>query len=374
MGALADILRRHGPDYRQRFASRMPLDQLRVMWKIEHCRTPALGGQSWACPDCGQVRWVFHSCGNRHCPGCGHDDAQAWLRRQEELALPIEYYLCTFTVAEPLRAAIRSHPKELLNLLFRTSSSSLLDMCANPEWLGGRPGMTGVLHTWTRAMIYHPHIHYLVTGGGLDRQGHWRRPGSRKFLVPVKTLSNIFRARFRDALREEFPDIFRTIPASSWRQDWVVHAKPVGNGRQTLRYLARYVYRAAIADSAILHHDAQTVTFRYRDSETGKCRKMTLAAQEFIRRFLQHVLPGGFPKVRHYGLHHYPASEKTLPVLRAALCINQGKDLPPVPEESKTERPTPSCPCCNVPMRPGPHVYHKLTASTLQARAPPKAA
>jgi hypothetical protein len=234
--------------------------------------------------------------------------------------------------------------------------------------------MTGVLHTWTRAMIYHPHIHYLVTGGGLDRQGSWRTPVSRKFLVPVKALSRVFRARFRDLLKADFPDIFRAIPATVWRQGWVVHAKPVGNGTNTLRYLARYVYRVAIADSAILHHDEHTVTFRYRDSETGKSRKMTLPAEEFLRRFLQHVLPTGFTKVRHYGLHHYPASEKTLPLLRAALHLAHGKDMPQVPKEITTERPAPSCPCCNTPMRPGPHVYHKLTKSILQARAPPEAA
>lgn len=190
MAGLAEIFRRHGPDYRARFAQRMPQDQLRAMRDIEQCRTPRRGGHVWRCPKCGERRFSFHSCGNRHCPACGGDDAHRWLVRQQALQLPVTYHLSTFTVPEALRAVIRSHPREGLALLFHASSTTLLDLCAGPRGFGGTPGLTGVLHTWTRLYLYHPHVHYLVTGGAsrptdlgmslitdsLCRS--WRSPGS----------------------------------------------------------------------------------------------------------------------------------------------------------------------------------------------------
>lgn len=367
MGALADLFRRHGPAYRQRFAERMPYDQIRAMRMIERCRTPALGGQHWQCPRCGQEHWAFHSCGNRHCPACGHADAREWLRRQQALAVPGGYYLCTFTVPEELRAAIRAHPRELLPLLFAASSSTLLDLCANPKWFGARPGMTGVLHTWTRALMYHPHVHYLVTNGGMDKSGAWRE-SSGKFLVPVRALSPVFRARVRDGVRRLLPEVFQAIPAAVWRRDWVVHTQGVGNGEQALRYLARYIYRVALADSAILYHDENSVTFRYRDSETGKGRRMTLAPEEFIRRFLQHVLPAGLVKVRHYGLHH-PARRKDLARVRAGLCLRQGIPLPEEPAPAQAQ--IPLCPHCREPMILRGRFCFSLPPVLAQARAPP---
>ena len=364
MGRMADLFRRHGSAYRAEFAARMPYDQIRAMRAIERCRTAVLGGQHWRCPRCGQERWSFHSCGNRHCPACGQDDALAWLRRQEALRLPVIYHLCTFTVPQELRYAIRSHPREGLAMLFAASSSTLLDLCAHPKWFGARPGVTGVLHTHTRALLYHPHVHYLVTGGGLAPDGSWREASST-FLVPVRALSPVFRARFRDALRKRLPEVFAAIPKKVWQQDWVVHSESVGNGEQALRYLSRYLYRVALTDSAILAHDEKTVTFRYRDSETGKGRKMTLPVQEFIRRFLQHVLPSGFVKVRYYGLHH-PRRRKPLALVHASLCLR--KKLPlPVTLPPPTPKPC-LCPRCDTPMLLIEQVFFSLTA---RARAPP---
>lgn len=365
MSRLAEIFRRHGPAYRAEFANRMPQDQLRAMRDIERCRTPALGGHRWRCPHCGENRFSFHSCGNRHCPACGHDDAREWLRRQEALRLPVTYHLCTFTVPEELRAAIRSHPREGLTILFSASSSTLLDLCANPKWFGAKPGVTGILHTWTRAQIYHPHVHYLVTGGGLAPDGSWRE-ADHSFLVPVWALSPVFRARVRDALRKRLPDVFAALPSEVWRRDWVVHSQSVGNGENTLRYLARYIYRVALADSAILAADAQTVTFRYRDSDTGKTKKMTLPVMEFIRRFLQHVLPSGFVKVRYYGLHH-PARRAALTLARAALCVRKNIPLPVLPPPPE---PKPClCPQCSTPMM---CLERIRPVRTPQARAPPE--
>lgn len=372
MGALAEIFRRHGPAYRAQFAARMPSDQLKVMRAIERCRTPELGGQRWQCGSCGEERWAFHSCGNRHCPACGGDDAREWLRRQELMLLPTHYHLCTFTVPKELRRPIRSHPREGLALLFAASSSALLDVCSNPKWLGGRPGLTGVLHTHGRSLVYHPHVHYIATGGGLAPDGTWK-PAHEKFLVPVQALSTVFRARFRDELRQQLPDVFATIPPTVWKRDWVVHSEPVGDGKNALRYLSRYVYRPPVADSAIGEHDGDAVAFRYRETQTKKDRRMNLPATEFIRRFLQHVLPSRFMKVRHYGLHH--SSRKTsLEFVRAMLCLLTGVELPPV--APSTPSPPPHlCPRCATPMQPWERTWRPIRAvrnpPAADARGPP---
>ena len=368
MGALAEIFRRHGPAYRARFADRMPWDQLKAMRAIETCRTPVLGGQRWECPRCARTHWALHSCGNRHCPACGGDDAREWLRRQEALLLPVRHHLCTFTVPKELRRAIRSHPREGLALLFEASSSTLLDVCANPQWLGTRPGLTGVLHTHGRALVYHPHVHYVAP------DGTWRESHAQ-FLVPVRALSAVFRARFRDGLRRRLPAAFAAVPAQTWTRDWVVHSQPVGDGRNALRYLARYIYRVALADSAISEHDGDTVAFRYRDTQTKKVHRMALPVMEFIRRFLQHVLPSGFVKVRHYGLHH-PSRKRTLSLVRAMLCLLRGEPLPEAPEPEEP-LPPPRCPHCDLPMERRERTWRPLpdivTLSPTYARGPPAA-
>ena len=349
MPKLADIVRRHGPEYVRLFGARMPLDQLRALRDIERCRTPALGGHRWLCPQCREERFAFHSCGNRHCPACGAQDAQAWLDRQQALLLPVTYHLCTVTVPEPLRRPIRAHPRELLALLFHAGASALLDLCANPQWFGAVPGVTAVLHTWTRAYEYHPHIHFLVTGGGQAPDGSWREPDPG-FLVPVWAFSKLARARFRDGLRERLPHVFAALPPSVWTQAWVVHSKPVGSGEHTLRYLARYIHRVALSNKAIRSADDRQVTFRYRRSEDGKWRTSSVTPQEFLRRFLQHVLPRGFVKVRYYGLHH-ASRRAAIPLLRAALCLRAGRPLPPVPPPPDTTPPAPClCPRCRAPM------------------------
>lgn len=349
MPTLAYIVRRHGPQYLRQFGDRMPQDQRRAVRDIANCRTPAMGGHRWLCPECAEERFSFHSCGNRHCPACGGDDAKLWLDRQQALLLPVTYHLCTVTVPEPLRRPIRSHPRELLPLLFRSSASSLLDLCANPKWFGAVPGVTAVLHTWTRAYEYHPHIHYLVTGGGIAADGSWREP-DQQFLVPVWALSNLIRARFRDGLRARLPAVLASVPRSVWTQDWVTHCKPVGSGEHTLRYLARYIHRVALSNNALLAADDQNVAFRYRRSEDGQWRTCSLSPQEFLRRFLQHVLPKGFVKVRYYGLHHQ-SHRADLPLLRAAICLHSGRPVPDLPASSPSASAPCLCPRCRTPMR-----------------------
>jgi len=369
MVPLAEILRRQGAAYRARFALRMSRDQLRAMRAIGRCRTEALGGSLWACPHCGRTRYSYHSCRNRHWPSCGHEEAEAWRERQERLLVPAAYHLVTCTVPEPLRAVVRSHPRECLPLLMRASAQGVRTLASDPRHIGGTPGITAVLHSWSRALIYQPHVHLLVTGGGLDRGGRWHsaRPG---FLVPVRALSPIVRAKVRDGLKKH-PEIFAKIPPSVWTTPWVVHSKPVGSGRPALVYLSRYVYRVALSNRNILRLENGLVTFRWRDSQTGRWRRMTVPVQEFIRRFLQHVLPSRLVKVRHSGLHH-PANRHRLDLARARIAEALGLPLPPRPAPGVRTRRPQRCPDCNVPLvlldirRPGlPFI------PSVSARGPP---
>jgi hypothetical protein len=269
------------------------------MWAIEHCRTEALGGHVYHCPDCDQHVYQYHSCRNRHCPKCQNEKAQHWLEQQRDLLLPVPYFMLTFTLPAPLRPVARRHQMCIYDLLFRTSAAATQHLAADPRFIGGQLGLVGVLHTWGRTLTYHPHIHYLVPAGGCADEGHTWRPARDDFLVPVKALSGIFRARFREALRST--ELFDLIPASGWEQDWVVHCKAVGNGETAFKYLAPYIFRVAISNSRLLKVENEHVTFRYRASDSGQSKLCTLAVEEFIHRFLQHVLPKGFVKVRYYG-------------------------------------------------------------------------
>ena len=348
MGSLGEIFRTHGTEYRAQFAERMSRDQLRAMRDIELCHTAAAGKALWRCPRCGKRHFTFVGCGNRHCPACGGTRAKQWLRKNSALLLhDTVYHLVTFTVPAGLRRAIRSHPRELLELLMRLSSSTLLDLCANPKWFGATPGLTAVLHTWTRQVEYHPHVHFIATGGGINEQGQWIN-SHPKFLVPVHALSSVFRGRLRDAIRERYPQLFAQIKPKVWKQKrWVVHSKPVGTGRKTLAYLARYVYRVALSDNAILSHAPDRITIRYRTSDTNDVRTMRLEPQEFIRRFLQHVLPSGFKKIRYFGLHH-SSKRPLLRLLQAAMTIMTGRPLPAAAPDQEPIRPP--CPHCHTPM------------------------
>jgi hypothetical protein len=270
-----------------------------AMRAIEQCRTEALGGHVYHCPDCDEIQYRFHSCRNRHCPKCQHQRTQQWLEKQQEMHLPVPYFLLTFTLPKGLRTVARSHQQRIYHLLFRTSAEATQQLSRNPRFVGGQIGMIGVLHTWGRNLAYHPHVHYLVPAGGLAEDGRTWLPAQKNFLVPVKALSKLVRAKFRDGLRKH--SCFADLPVSVWKQDWVVHCQPVGNGEGALKYLAPYIFRVAISNNRILKLSAGRVTFRYKDTDTGKTKCCLLSAEEFIRRFLQHVLPKGFVKVRYYG-------------------------------------------------------------------------
>ncbi len=384
MGLLGEIFRAHGTEYRARFGDRMSLDQLKAMQKIEACHTSAAGRARWACSRCGKRHFTFVGCGDRHCPSCGGTRARQWLRKVSALLLPgVVYHLTTFTVPQELRRVIRSHPRELLELLMSVSAEVLLDLAANPKWLGGMPGATAVLHTWTRQWIYHPHVHFIVTGGGIDEQGRWRE-AHPKFLVPVHALSRVFRARLRDAIRNQYPDLVAKIDRKAWSlptadglhqsaRAWVVHSKPVGSGEETLIYLSRYVYRVAMSERSILGRNPDgRYVIRYRQSGSNQPRTMRLEPQELIRRFLQHVLPSRFHKVRYWGLHH-SSRRPALKLLQAAMALQLRVPLPSPPEQ--TQAYVPDCPDCGQPMvfeeriPPPAHLIFAVTAGI--TRGPP---
>lgn len=299
MVELAEIFRQYGPAYRAKFDDQLLPSHRQVMWAIEHCRTEALGGHVYQCPDCDTRVYQYHSCRNRHCPKCQNENAQHWLEQQCDLLLPVPYFMLTFTLPAPLRPVARSHQVLLYDLLFRTSASATQQLATDPRFIGGQLGLVGVLHTWGRTLTYHPHIHYLIPAGGLADEDQTWRPARDDFLVPVKALSGIFRARFRDALRSS--EFFDSVPTSVWEHDWVVHCQAVGSGETAFKYLAPYIFRVAISNSRLLKVENDHVTFRYRASDSGQSKLCTLTVEEFIHRFLQHVLPKGFVKVRYYG-------------------------------------------------------------------------
>ena len=243
---LHEVLVRYGPAYLARFGAAMPARQRDVLRALLRCRTPALGGALHHCPQCGQRHFTYHSCNDRHCPQCGREEAEAWLAAQQALLLPVPYFLVTFTVPEQLRGWLRSHPALGYELLFHASAQALQDLAQSR--LGATLGMLGVLHTWSRTLIHHPHIHFLVAGGGLSLDQRTWVSTRKNFLLPVKALSDRCRNLFRQRLVKAAPDALRDLPARVWKQRWVVHSAAVGSGAPALRYLSRYVFNL---DSAV---------------------------------------------------------------------------------------------------------------------------
>jgi len=340
--SLAQILRRHWPAYRAKFP--IPPAHRAAVKAILSCRTPDRGGQLFAC-DCGAFHFAYHSCGHRACHQGGQGDAHAWATRQENKLLPVPYFLVTFTVPEELRETIRAHPRELYGALFGQSAGALADVALSQ--LGLELGFTGVLHTWTRQLIFHPHIHYLVPGGGLTPDGlRWQRVADPQFFLPTKVLAARCKNRLRQWLETEHPDLLRQIPARAWRQKWVVDVQPVGRGQTALRYLAAYVQKTALSASRLVACDERTVTFTYPDRASGHTRPLRLSGLEFLRRFLQHVLPPGFQRMRHFGWLS-PAARKRWARIHALL------DWKPAAPPAAGAAPgwVPHCPHCQKPMR-----------------------
>jgi hypothetical protein len=320
MPEVADIFRLHAPAYRQRFGQNLLPSHRKALEDIEHCRTPYFGGHVYSCLHCGREHYSYHSCQNRHCPKCQGERTERWLQQMRSRMLPCPYFLITPTLPKELRSLARSHQKVVYSILMQSAGAAIQELALDPRYLGATPAIMAVLHTWTRAMAYHLHVHFLVSAGGLDPNGRWVDAKRSRFLFPAPALSPIFRAKFCDGLRRR--RLLQYAPAKVWKKNWVVDCKHAGNGETVLSYLARYIHRIAISNSRIDAIDNGQVTFHYRQNKTHQLKYVTIPGQDFIARFLQHVLPRGFTKVRYYGLWS-PSSAAKLEEARA--------QLPPAP-------------------------------------------
>jgi hypothetical protein len=324
---VADVIREHGDAFVAKYGGTLTAAQRKALADLSVCRTAALGGHVQRCADCGHERIAYNSCRNRHCPKCQALARARWLEREAELLLPVEYHHVVFTLPAEVAELALANPAVLYDALFQAASATLRDVAANPKRLGAQLGVLLVLHTWGQNLHHHPHVHGVVSGGGLscDERGvmdaapRWRscRPG---FFLPVRVLSRVFRGKYLELLRAAFDQGKLNFPGrlarldeapafAAWlrplyAKDWVVYAKrPFGGPAQVLKYLARYTHRVAISNARLLKLDDGQVTFRYKDyADAHRSKTMTLSAEEFLRRFVQHVLPKGFVKIRHYGL------------------------------------------------------------------------
>lgn len=329
MPELADVFRRYAGAYLEKFGDRLLPSHRRAIQDLLECRTEAMGGHLFRCDHCGHEHYSYHSCSNRSCPKCHRKHTEKWLERRREELLPVRYFHVVFTVPQELRATVRRHQRKLYGILMKAAARALIKLAADPHYVGGLVGVLAVLHTWTRALAYHPHAHCLVPAGGVSADGTQWWPARTTYLVPAKALALIFRGMFKKELLKELPDL--DIPDSVWRTKWVVECKPAIQGTEkVLNYLARYVHRIAITNNRILSIDDGKVAFRYKDSRDDRWKTMTLAANEFIRRFLQHVLPKGFHKVRYYGLWN-PGKRRQLRQVQLLLA-SEAPDPPEPPE------------------------------------------
>ena len=300
MTTIKDIFKTHGPEYVQRFEDSMPPQHLKVIAAITNCKTNHYGATIYGCKKCGRRHIFFRSCGNRHCPGCQHHKTRQWLNKQIKRQLPGHHFMITFTVPQQLRGFIRSNPRKAYSALFSASAESMKKLAHDPKYIGADlPGFFGVLHTWGRQLQYHPHIHYIVPGGGLSKNdGRWH-PSRIDFYLPVRAMSKIFKAKFKRQMKNH--NLYSQIPDQVWQQSFNVDCQPVGSSERSIKYLAPYVFKVAISDYRIVEFVNRQVLFKYKKTGSNRWRTMSLEVMEFIRRYLQHVLPTGFMKIRYYG-------------------------------------------------------------------------
>jgi hypothetical protein len=366
---VADVFRAHGAAWRKANAGHVSLVQLKAMSAIETCRTAALGGHVERCEDCAHERIAYNSCRNRHCPKCQAAAARQWLEDREAELLPVPYYHIVFTLPASIGAIAFHNKAPVYDLLFRTAAETLTAIAADPKHLGARIGFTAVLHTWGSALTHHPHVHIIVPGGGLSPDGSRWIACKRGFFLPVRVLSRLFRRLFLDGLaalrgaerlaflgdlaRLAEKRAFNAALASLRRSDWFVYAKrPFAGPQAVLAYLARYTHRVAISNSRLIALDEKGVTFKWKDYRIkgrDRLRTMTLDAAEFIRRFLLHVLPSGFHRIRHYGL--FAGTVRARNIERARQSLAASKAAPECSRaEADRDTETPSsarrCPCC----------------------------
>jgi hypothetical protein len=380
---VADIFRAAGPTYRAAHTGHLNLVQLKVMTAIETCRTAALGGHVEACEDCGHWRIAYNSCRNRHCPKCQGAAARTWLAEREADLLPVGYFHVVFTLPAEIADIAFQNKALIYDLLFKAASGTMMIIAADPKHLGARIGITAVLHTWGSAMTHHPHVHMIVPGGGIAPDGTRWISSRPAFLLPVRVLGSLFRRLFLTRLMALYQSgklgffghlaqladrrAFLRHISPVRKKRWVVYAKPpFGGPEAVLAYLSRYTHRVAISNRRLIAFDERGVTFRFKDyRRDGPERQqiMTLTTPAFIRRFLLHVLPKGFHRIRHYGLLAASSRKTSIALARRLL------DVAPPPDDDHTIEPVdvrPPCPCCG-----GHMVVIEAFERWQQPRAPP---
>jgi Putative transposase/Transposase zinc-binding domain len=382
---VADIFRAEGPGYRAVQCGHLSLTQLKVMSAIENCRTAALGGHVDACEDCGHWRIAYNSCRNRHCPKCQGAAARSWLAEREADLLPVGYFHVVFTLPTEIADIAGQNKAIVYDLLFRAASETMMTIAADPKHLGVRIGITAVLHTWGSAMTHHPHIHMIVPGGGISLDGRCWISSRPAFLLPVRVLGMLFRRLFVTRLIELHEAgrlacfgtqagltdrrVFLRHLAAVRNKRFVVYAKPPFAGSAAvLAYLSRYTHRVAISNRRLIAFDETGITFRYKDYRRDgpeRQRVMTLAPHEFIRRFLLHVLPRGFHRIRHYGLLAGSARKANIARARELLAVAPPPEAVALPEPLDH---LPPCPCCG-----GRMIIIETFRRWSQPRAPPNA-
>jgi len=333
MTTINEIFRTFSPEYLERFGGRIPKEHIKVINAILNCRTKEAGTAIYECERCGKLHLVYQSCGNRHCPNCQHYKTRLWLEDQMKKRLPGHHFMITFTVPDKIRSFIRSHQEVSYSAMFKASAESIKKLTVDSKYMGGDlPGFFSVLHTWGRTLVYHPHIHCVVVGGALSKDNNSWHPSRVDFYVPVKALSKIFKAKFRDEMKKE--NLFDKIPAQVWKLNWNVNCQAVGSNEASIKYLAPYVFKVAISNNRIVKVENRTVFIRYKKPHSQRWRTLHLDAFEFIRRFLQHVLPSGFMKIRYYGFLH-PNCNVSIDKIKTLIELAYGFK-PPIPEVELT--------------------------------------
>ena len=366
---VADVIRLHGDEFRAKFAAILGDAQRKALRDLARCRTAELGGHVDRCLDCGHERFAYNSCRNRHCPKCQAQSRAEWLARQAEHLLPVEYFHLVFTLPEELADLAKANPSTMYDLLFTEAAATIREVAANPKRLGAMPGLLLVLHTWGQTLMHHPHVHGVVTGGGLSCNASGTIDANPKwvsckkgFFLPVRVLSRVFRGKYLAGLKRlqhrlrffgkyhalADPAAFHAFLSPLYKKDWVVYAKkPFGGPTQVLKYLARYTHRVAISNSRLVSLENGLVSFTYKDYADGNEQKtMTLDAIEFLRRFVQHVLPRGFVKMRHYGLLANRFREARLQACRRFLLVEVIAEAVRQSSGEPTELEPPKERCC----------------------------
>jgi len=349
MSAIQNIFRVYGKQYLALYGDRMPRIHRKTIHDIIECRSGSFGAIVYACNDCNIRKSVPCCCGNRHCPTCQQNKSEQWLHKQMENLLPTHYFLVTITLPKGLRDVARSHQKIVYAALFSCAHEALIKLAKDKRFIGStRIGYLAVLHTWGSMLQYHPHIHLVIPGGAVSEKGDQWLSSRQDLFVHTKPLAHIFRAKFRDAMKKN--NLFHKIEPSVWKEKWVVDSQSAGEGQNSLRYLARYVFRVAISNNRIKSIENNVIKFTYKGRDRKTWKSTTLEPMEFIRRFLQHVLPKGFMKIRHCGFLS-PNSPFSIEQLRELISLIHDVFHDLLPEIQEYKKKGIKCPCCRNPLK-----------------------